>query len=1806
MWELVITAVLFVFVVGLVACFVWGLKLLAWIVQDPTRKPARVFPPIDFRPAPRALARDPEREAVLEWVQREVQRAQAAGALSDGAWRELQAYLNAERRKLRERGAAPAASTSRKEADDHPLSTEPTGALAPAAASAPVESPAKPREAEALRTRIAALHRHAEEAKEAAARSPAEWTGQEIAPAEFEALAQDEPPAEPAARVEVFPLAAPPAKPLPVPVEPPMVAPPPPEPVRATERGEERRHWTERLFTPENVRILQSLGIAIIFFSAVAYVRTSMWDAASADSRMSLLFAGTLGCMGLGFALRRWTSLRITGLAFMLLGHLALALDAYAALAAGSPGVAPLWPYSGAALWSLTLLLFAGSSCWHGARLDEPLFRAFGVFGGLGAWAMALCWAGLDGWLMPAGMAPAALACAGLGRGLRGPEAFAPRWSYSWWLASLWHEGAWLLSLALPLAALGSGRAELHANLYWHLLGMTALAACLFWPRERVVRGQDQSACWLALAAPPLAAYAHAWAAGAYAPVLACSGAALASAGLYRGGSRVKPNARIVPLLSWGALAAALGVALAVCDRAAFFPFTRGGFLSFGFPVSRTPVPALLAALASLGLATVWVWRERDAWAVWAAMGLAAFATVLTCGLHSIGASAWAPAWFILAGCAQAFLARTEFMRREGEVQAALRGSADTLALAALLHACAAAPIPLWPSAVMGATWTTALAWSLAAGYGFLTAWSSGQVWRGQLGLALLSPALVASAYALGFEFAAPAPALALLAALVVGASYLPALASETALKPNGARWGAALILAHGLGLALYQAAHGGCGEAAIACAVLGLSAGVLAWSVRREAAPWLAVVAEFAAVGLLLGAGFLALRAHFEWYVWKPEVWILLSALSLALALVGESLAPRPAYAPAAYRLAGSGWAVTLTSFALVVLAFNLFNLTDVAACVAAIEGGWLAALVPLHLALRVRWSKQAPETHSLKTGLPLLAGGLAGAGASLSAAAALMTAYWQPACAAEVRHAAVLFADLLTGAAILLGWRARTALAPALGAVGMLGLLGGAYGGWTWPSESFGFALAALSAGLRLGRRLSFSRESGAQSKELAAGYSFASACLGLLATPFLMHGLTAWPLGGTEHAWGLAAWMLLAATCWRASYEVRPHKPLAALAALAFGAALAHGLRWWGVAFPQFGPLLGAWALALLAAHASLAARERAGDKASGRAAGLLATVALTGIVALILAGWGALRGETWRLSLTLLEAGIGCAGFALLCRLGEKTGFARMVGLEVAAWMAWAGALSAAGHAAELWFWPGGLPWMLAAAAVLPLGMAAEACCGAALGAERQQRPPTPFLESRHLAACLIGLWSLVHVLFRAHPFAAPHLETTWRVLMGLGLLSVYGSFAVWSLEARFNSALRVLASYTAYVVLLPGAYLAHLAAHSTGSGWGGPIFLALCPALMVAALMHEREQRRGPATAAWVGAASVALAAVVLSFVANPARDPAVLCVTCLGLSALAYWARRFAGARELSLVASALLSAATFYFTREAAGLPAWGVEDPSAWEPLVLALLGWSWFALGHWRLWEPGADGRSLIARFGLGLNFFALAWSLLAAALHGAGSGGFGRIDALSACLLVSAGACWHAKHALRDGALGVCAPLLGLCAYGILAWRQHAEAWEWYTLPAALLALEWSRRLAQAEDAGRKASPANPALFAGCVLATLPSFLQAVPYGNAALPHFFMLLGLGLALVMGAMWTRRKIPLLVGSSAMLLLTLVKALQWAAHRDVVLPVVGVAIGFAVLAVGCLFESRMNRAIREAVDRARAEARMFWVSWR
>jgi hypothetical protein len=422
----------------------------------------------------------------------------------------------------------------------------------------------------------------------------------------------------------------------------------------------------------------------------------------------------------------------------------------------------------------------------------------------------------------------------------------------------------------------------------------------------------------------------------------------------------------------------------------------------------------------------------------------------------------------------------------------------------------------------------------------------------------------------------------------------------------------------------------------------------------------------------------------------------------------------------------------------------------------------------------------------------------------------------------------------------------------------------------------------------------------------------------------------------------------------------------------------------------------------------------------------------------------------------------------------------------------------------------------------------------------------------------------------------------------------------------------------------------------LAAHSTGSSWAGLCFLALSPLLLLAAYVLEREGLASQAFHALLGAGLVGTGALVLAFAGNRDRlsdvPSATFFALALGLLILRAWrpllqgaARESAGS-AYSLAACVALIGAAFYGVRAMAGVPAWGAPHPWAWEMPCVAVLGLSMTVIGGALRLEPvgtrafaaeqqsGAARHSLVAQCGAWVS----AAALTLAFVHLLFNGSHARylcisntlyLDALIVCLVLCAGTALAAGRWLNFAAARFLAPAGVLAGYALSVGKWHPEAWEWYSVPAAFFLFVWAWQAARASEAepGRDEpqGEVNGLLALASALAVAPSFIQALPLTPAGTQHFFILLGLGLAMVLGAMLWRRRIPLLAGSGAVIMGLLVKAVQLAHNKAVLWPVVGIALGSAVVALGMLFEQRMNQAFRKAVDRARAEAKMFWVSW-
>ena len=1358
-----------------------------------------------------------------------------------------------------------------------------------------------------------------------------------------------------------------------------------------------RKTLAERLFTPENVRILQSLGIGIIFVSAAAFVRMQMWSGASPWQQLGILALGTVACAGLGLALRRWTELRITGLAFLVLGQLSIVLDAYAALVPPA-----LYPYSAASLW--TLALFTASAFWQARAFKEPLFDAFTWFGGLAAWGAALLWLDLDPWLLPAGCVPAVLASIILGawlrsraqavgcaegKGCRGEAGCLThfgwrRWTLGWWLDSGGQAGAFVLTAALPLAALFSGQTRLAAHLDWHLAALLALAGTL------LTEGLRRRAPWQVHAGTLLLL-------------------------------------TLTPVAGWG----------------------------LGWPLAEAPLQLALPG-AALVLASLAV-RRTLLYAGSARQALAEYLLL--------------PAWWGLGAVLISALWAAEIH---------IKG-AGTLALAA---GCAAAQI--------------------------ITA----------LSLACLLESARERKYLI--EFAA----LALIAVAGINVAW--------AYGVTGLSWTLALAL---------------------------ISATVLA-----------------------------AANAAAVWHGADGPSW----------------------------RETGAGLAVALSYGA----AFLLMFMSDDSKTDAAmlLYATWITALTPLGVAVLAQRQSAADSGRQPVGVASLLGAGLALVCFLLAGVQALQAEFWLPApgCSDAMRQACAAFfaATLVLSAA--LGWFARMSLAAPAATLAALGLIGCAYGAWDLPKESFGLlcaglALAVLSVSSLYAKARGLAR--------LPLSCLLAAGLAAVIGAGHQAVGLFIWP-AGAGHAFAVLAWAAFAGMSWfiasRDDSETQGTRAVPALgmalAGLCSVLAACQAQRWLGLDLNQCGPGVAAAALLLLGLRQLL--------PRGSLWHGLTVSVALTALAGLALGAVGWLDGHLASWSATLGLTALLAGALSLSVRRehvsppvsagsAAQHAPAGALVLELAAWALSAAALSAGAAAAEYGWLLQGPGWALAGALVFLIGMALESTAGGLLSLEQRRASPGAFLESRHIVGLSLAFFAVLSALAAQRPLAAPGIEMTWSAVLSAAFVAAYASMAAWSYDAHVQRVARTLSAFAAYIVLLPLGYLCLLHAHSTGSPWGALWFLALAPVLLVAAGLLQREGCGTQANMARCGALFVACGALMLAFVKNPLALPEVPLVTFAALGVLALGARRFAPAAwrpAYSLAACTALTGAAYYGVRALAGDPAWGAHEPSVWEWPALAGLGLALTALGGAGKLEAGARGRSLVAQYGSTLSALALGVALLSLLVNGTQADylrftNHARLEAFIVALLCVSATFLAAKQWLELDAGEYLAGAGTLLGYVLFCSTMRPEAWEWYTLPLALFCFAWAK--AKAGEPRESPGETNLALSFGSVLALAPSFLQALAYDRAALGHYYMLVGLGLALVAVAMLARRKVPLLTGSGAVLLLTAIKTAQWAAHKEAIGPVLGIGFGFAVLAVGCLFESRMNRTLRAAVDRARAEARMFWVSW-
>ncbi|MGD0092170.1 MAG: hypothetical protein ABSE73_19825, partial [Planctomycetota bacterium] len=1521
------------------------------------------------------------RADVLQALEREVNVAFYGGQLRAGVRLELGRYLDKEREQLG-------------------LRTQPAPSETPAAAKAatpPVET--KPmRRPEELRASIAKLHTHAQEQ-----------------------------PAPVVAQAPSLPVAAP------------AVSLREPRPPDAAMKAAPQKTIFEKLATPENVRILQSLAICVIFISAVALVRTNMWSQASGWARMGLLLAGTAACLGLGFVLRRWTQLRIAGLGFLILGQLSLLLDTYAGLI--TPGGASLYPYSHSSLWTICFVTFSGLAFWQAGALQEPLLEAFTFFGGLAAWCCAALWAGIDEWLLPAAFVPAALLSAQLARWVR-PAVVAqasslpdetgkmpalqaeaggtpavravPRWSLPWWLGAAWRMGSWLLALAVPAAAIGSGLLAEHGELsghYWcHALAMLALAACLLADAWR--RGTAASvhiASFLLLFPAPLAAYAFDWPWQEWPVAFALPGMLLVCAGLLDECLvlNTKATSGFGEWLAWWGLGSTLvGVAWAF------------------FSEALAPVPAFSAWAAGAGLAAALAFAllRGAAWGPWLAAVCAAFLTTLCCDGAGIGSEWWPAAGLTLALATHAawkFLGRQDACATNGCI------AADILGLASAVHLFCLTPILSLPAETIVAL-SLAAGWAAAAGYTLATSAWEREPWRRGLGVALLSPALAYCLYHAGLPFESPAPWLAV---LIVVLSSLIEWREKNAALFHSAVCGAVLIAAHGVCLACLQWHAAEHLAAAVSFGLLGLALAVLAIRLRvywaggpEDVLGTKEILTGGETIALLL----LALKrecffCHFfpnspyHPYVVEATAVVILIVAFLAeyVAVFFTGLASEgPAFASLAgqrpFHTAGGIVALLMTGWA-VLETFPGTQLSQQMGDASGITASWCAALVPLFIALRHNFGKRlaAKEGFAIPR-LAIAAACMAGAIALLAACRAVGAEFWLSTCPSDVRGACTLFFSAAVLVSLLCGLGLKCAFAPVVGTAGLLGLAGCAYGAWKLPPESFGICCALLVwLAYGLGEH---ARKSGAWARtRIAAAAYVSAAAVALFGGVYLLGGLVAWS-GGHAQSWAVVAWLLLAAWAWSASASAAktitfplPQRgkrmlalaglPVAAAAGLGLSVAACHAMRWANLDFARFGPGLAAAALFLLAlgevaayfARADVveeADEEHAQDARATvmspgwayRLRGVEAAVGMTALAGLCFGLDAVLSAHDWPACLTFAETAL--LGVALTV-VARRSGHSAVLFLEMCVWVFLALAVCFATASGALNFPLSSPGWMLVAAHFLLVGMALESIVSGL--APPKDGQTVPFLASRHIAAFGLVALALLGWLLRGEAFSAQGLHTTWRALFSASALALYGSFARCSTNELLNQAIRKGAAFMAYVVLLPAGYLCLLCAHSTGSSWGALYLLALVPVLLAAAYVLERQVaqssglRRNPegcattaaqALQALLGAALVSVGGLVLAFVGNRERLAGVPCATffalLLELLLLRAWRPLAAGeareneGRAYSFGACLALVCCTWYGLNALVGWHAWGDAEPWAWQAPGLAALGLLMTVLG------------------------------------------------------------------------------------------------------------------------------------------------------------------------------------------------------------------------------------------------------------
>ncbi|HEY3322193.1 MAG TPA: hypothetical protein VGP72_17150 [Planctomycetota bacterium] len=1199
---------------------------------------------------------------------------------------------------------------------------------------------------------------------------------------------------------------------------------------------------SHRLLDPEAVRALQSFGVIIVFAGVVAFVQSQVWTGASALLRTGLLIAAMSMCHVVGYVLCRWTTLRATGLIFLLAGELSLLYTSDASLSMG------VWRISPLALWSVTAGLLSLAAYVYAQSLREWAFYPLALLAALACWGLCVSLCGVPLILLPASYVPVFL----LTGVLEGKD--AAHTQARWWLGALWRFGAPLLACGILVLFFRYARSAILDQYAWHATAILVLAAGLL--TQASVLAHFLGAI-LILSAPALYAHAAGWSAAEWPAVLVVPGALLVVfEWLLEKRASSSVGQRLIALRESGAIAAVCGGALAVACR-------YGG--------ASAPLLASLGALAVSVRCALGLGRAAYTWLM---VGALALACVTACDRLLWDATHWPLLWLSVSMLAE--LARSQLRAREKltAVAGVLAGRAvDALAV---LSGCAlVALMPALYSFDMGAAiqpqGILVAGWLALAAYPLLTSLTRHDSLRRAIGLSVLSPVFVTVLYGLGWKPDDVAMLVAGLAVLVCATDVAwRRVTNENATPTPLTVWLApAVVGAHALFL-LVHAASATPQRAAAGFALLAAAGVVVSCRLRAQQQSVRAAVAETIAL-LLLGASASAILPEFGFADGGPhKIVIVIALLLLAAGPLGNlcALLLRQDSSKEDHPFNGPrDWAGLLLSLLYLLLLLRWW--LSRGEIPAAITAAWIGGLAPLFIALRHRTQ--------LKRGVSALtvawAGGvfLSGLFALLAIGAVAHAGFWTSTCPDDLRLSCAAFFGGVLLLSIVVGVWTRAALTPITGLVSTLVLIATACGRFGVPMQYFALCCVVLAwAGQRLVGILDRrgAEESGAM--RMTRVISFLTASLGGFSALLLACGIFVWPTEPVQTAACISAG-LLSLWYWPSREAVLSERRIRAQA---FGAcllaalALCFALRGAGYGLTVLGPALATAGLALVLARGWV--RKLDGEGAARRS-GVTAATCAVALASFVCASLQKSEGvESYCAAVLLLT--LLCWSLTVQFRQEQSVARGLWAG-EAAGWMMLVFGASAL-TASRGWQQP--VAWPLFGAGFVIVGKIAEA---AARRFNKETLGAPPFLETRNFAAFSITALGLLAASFRIGSG-----DVLWPTLAGASALATYGSVSRWSMNDSVNKNAQWTCAMLAYAILAPLTWLilVHARAYPLLS------FVALAPVLTVAARLVGAQPAHHAFALRW-GARFVLLTTLVLACLRWCQLSAFVFCVVLLAV-----------------------------------------------------------------------------------------------------------------------------------------------------------------------------------------------------------------------------------------------------------------------------------------------------------------------------